>query len=128
MLYCKGFTVTVGRHGKGYVMEERRKNKRTQMESRLLIKRVDGNVHSEADIEIVDVSKTGIGFISKSVLQIGEIYESYLTIWTKEVLHAFLQVVRIEMRQSDYFYGAVFIGMPEMDASRIAVYQAVNEE
>lgn len=114
--------------GKGYDMEERRKNKRMAMESKLLIKRLDGNEHSEVDIEIVDVSKTGVGFKSKEALQIGEVYESYLTIWTKEVLHAFLQVVRIELKGSDYIYGAVFIGMPEMDASRIAVYQALHEQ
>ena len=114
--------------GKGYDMEERRKSKRMAMESKLLIKRLDGKEHSEVDIEIVDVSKTGVGFMSKQALQIGEVYESYLTIWTKEVLHAFLQIVRIELKGSDYIYGAVFIGMPEMDASRIAVYQALHEE
>ena len=94
----------------------------------MLIKRLDGNDHTEVDIEIMDVSKTGIGFIAKQPLQIGEVYESYLTIWTKEVLHAFLQIVRIELKGSDYIYGAVFIGMPEMDASRIAVYQTLHEE
>lgn len=114
--------------GKGYDMEERRKNKRTALASKLLIKRLDGNDHTEVDIEIMDVSKTGIGFIAKQPLQIGEVYESYLTIWTKEVLHAFLQIVRIELKGSDYIYGAVFIGMPEMDASRIAVYQTLHEE
>lgn len=111
---------------KGYNMEERRKNKRTAMESRLVIKRLDGDNPVEVAIEIVDVSKTGVGFTAKQLLQIGEVYESYLTIWTKEVLHAFLQIVRIELKGSDYVYGAVFIGMPEMDAARIAVYQTVN--
>lgn len=109
-------------------MEERRKSKRTALASKLLIKRLDGNDHTEVDIEIMDVSKTGIGFIAKQPLQIGEVYESYLTIWTKEVLHAFLQIVRIELKGSDYIYGAVFIGMPEMDASRIEVYQTLHEK
>lgn len=109
-------------------MEERRKSKRTALASKLLIKRLDGNDHTEVDIEIMDVSKTGIGFIAKQPLQIGEVYESYLTIWTKEVLHAFLQIVRIELKGADYIYGAVFIGMPEMDASRIEVYQTLHEE
>lgn len=109
-------------------MEERRKSKRTALASKLLIKRLDGNEHTEVDIEIMDVSKTGIGFVAKQPLQIGEVYESYLTIWTKEVLHAFLQIVRIELKGTDYIYGAVFIGMPEMDASRIEVYQTLHEE
>lgn len=114
--------------GKGYDMEERRKNKRTAMESKLLIKRLDGKEPAEVDIEVVDVSKTGVGFVSKQALQIGEVYESYLTIWTKEVLHAFLRIVRIELKDTEYVYGAVFIGMPEMDATRIEVYQTLHEE
>ena len=110
-------------------MEERRKNRRTMMESKILIKRVDDDAHTEVAIEIVDVSKTGIGFTADKLLKIGQIYESYLTIWTKEVLHALLQIVRIELRDSgDYIYGAIFIGMPEMDASKIAIYQAVNDD
>ena len=98
-------------------MEERRKNKR-----------LDGDSHTEINIEVTDVSKTGVGFMADHPLQIGEVYEAYLTIWTKEVLHAFLQIVRIELKGAEYCYGAVFIGMPEMDASRIEVYQTINEE
>ena len=108
-------------------MQERRRNKRSPLESTLVLKRLDGNVAEEVSIEINDVSKGGVGFTCKEVLQIGTIYESYLTIWTKEVLHAFLQIVRIEMTGDGYVYGASFVGMPEMDASRIEVYQTINE-
>jgi len=109
-------------------MEERRRNKRTTMDSKLVIKRLDGDTHTEISIEVTDVSKTGVGFVTDHPLQIGEVYEAFLTIWTKEVLHAFLQIVRIELKGSDYVYGAVFIGMPEMDASRIEVYQTVHDK
>ena len=108
-------------------MEERRKSKRTSMDSKLMIKRLDGDSHTEIDIEVTDVSKTGVGFIADQPLQIGEVYEAYLTIWTKEVLHAFLQIVRIELKGAEYSYGAVFIGMPEMDAARIETYQTLTE-
>lgn len=109
-------------------MEERRKNKRTELQSRLLINRLDDGVtNKEVEIDICDVSKTGVGFNCKEVLSIGAVYESYLTIWTQEVIHAFLQIVRIELKNDGYGYGAVFIGLPEMDASRIEVYQTVSE-
>lgn len=108
-------------------MEERRKSKRTELQSKLIMKRLDGGEHKEVTIEIADVSKNGIGFCCKEALNIGAVYESYLTIWTQEVLHAFLQIVRIELQNDGYAYGAEFIGMPEMDASRIEVYQTVNE-
>lgn len=107
-------------------MEERRKSKRTHLPSRLVIKRLDSGKSEEVEIEIVDVSKTGVGFLCPEPLTIGAVYESYLTIWTKEVLHAFLQIVRIVMEGKEFSYGAVFIGMPEIDASRIEVYQTIN--
>lgn len=107
---------------------ERRKNKRSSLTSTLIMKKLDGNnSDTQVSINIVDVSKTGIGFLCSEPLQIGEVYESYLTIWTKEVIHAFLEIVRIELQGDTYSYGAIFIGMPEMDSARIEVYQTFNE-
>lgn len=108
--------------------QERRKTKRTDLSSKLVIKRLDGEGGREATISISDVSTTGVGFDCSEVLQIGEVYEAYLTIWTKEVIHAFLQIVRIELKGDMYGYGAIFIGMPEMDSARIEVYQTFNEQ
>ena len=73
--------------------------------------------------ECIDVSKSGIGFSCKEPLSISAIYEGYLTIWTKEVLHAFVEIVRIEKKENAYEYGAIFIGMPEMESSRIETAQ-----
>lgn len=109
------------------LMDERRRSKRTSMPSKLVIKRLDGKGNNQVAIEIVDVSREGIGFECSEPLQIGEVYESYLTIWTKEVLHAFLQIVRIELKAGGYSYGAIFIGMPEMDSARIEVFQTIND-
>lgn len=109
-------------------MEERRRSKRTELHSVLVIKRLGSQDEQEVTIEINDISKTGVGFICEEPLAIGNVYESYLTIWTKEVLHAFLRIVRIEMIDGEFHYGAVFIGMPEMDAARIEVYQTINDE
>ncbi|MCR4897518.1 MAG: PilZ domain-containing protein [Lachnospiraceae bacterium] len=109
-------------------MEERRHALRTSLDSKLVIKRLDGNTSEELSIEITDVSKSGVGFTCSSALEIGAVYESFLTIWTKEVIHAFLQIVRIELKGDLYFYGASFVGMPEMEAARIATYQTVTEE
>lgn len=108
-------------------MEDRRKSKRTQLNSRLVLKRLDSQEKAEVIIDINDVSKSGVGFVCAEVLSIGNVYESFLTIWTKEVIHAFLRIVRIEMIDGEFHYGAVFIGMPEMDAARIETYQTINE-
>lgn len=99
------------------------------MESSLIIKKLDEKgSNKEVSVEITDVSKTGIGFTCDEPLQIGEVYESFLTIWTKEVLHAFLQIVRIEITGDSFSYGALFIGMTEIEAARIEVYQTVHDK
>lgn len=108
-------------------MVEKRRNKRTELLSKIILKRLDGSKIEEASIDVTDVSKTGVGFSAKEVLTIGAVYEAYLTIWTKEVLHAFVEIVRIEKVANGYSYGAIFIGMPEMDAARIETYQTVED-
>ena len=108
-------------------MEERRKAKRTELKSKIVVKRLDSNTNEEVDIDIVDVSKSGVGFTCKVPLTIGAVYQSYLTIWTKEVLYAVLEIVRIEKKGDTFTYGASFVGMPEMDSARIEVYQTVEE-
>ncbi len=109
-------------------MEERRKNRRMELVSKLLIKRMDAEGEPrEVNIEVTDASKTGVGFVCGERLEKGAVYESFLTIWTKEVLHAFLEIVRAADREDGrYEYGAIFIGMSEQDASRIAAYDTIE--
>lgn len=97
------------------------------MPSKLVIKRLGGGEDREVSIEITDVSKSGIGFECKEQLQVGEVYESFLTIWTKEVIHAILQIVRIEAKDRMFSYGAVFVGMPDTESARIGVYQTIED-
>ncbi len=110
-------------------MEERRKNKRLELDSKLLVKRLDQDGQAEEiNIVITDVSKSGVGFTCSELLNIGAVYESYLMIWTKEVLHTFLQIVRIVKKDDGtYDYGAIFIGMTETDASRIETYTTIDD-
>ena len=108
-------------------MEEKRHSQRSEMTSKLMIKRLDSNeAGEEVAINITDVSKGGVGFTCNKALEIGAVYESFLEIWTKEVLHTFLEIVRIEKTDDGYIYGSSFVGLPEMEAQRIATYQTVT--
>lgn len=105
-------------------MEERRKSKRMELEAKLMVKRLDSTEKHAVVINITDVSRTGVGFSCPDQLDIRAVYECYLTIWTKEVIHVFLQIVRSDIEGTEGFhYGAVFIGMSEQDAFRISVYE-----
>ena len=108
-------------------MEEKRHSQRSELTSKLMIKRLDSqDAGEEVTIDITDVSKGGVGFTCNKALEIGAVYESFLEIWTKEVLHAFLEIVRIEKKGDEYIYGSSFVGLPEMEAQRIATYQTVT--
>lgn len=110
-------------------MEEKRKSRRMELVSKLIIKRLSGKKTdgaSEVIIDVQNVSKTGVGFTCDTLLEIGTVYEVYLTIWTKEVIHAFVEIVRISKEENAFSYGGIFIGMPEMDAARIEVYETIT--
>lgn len=111
-------------------MAEQRKNMRLNLESELLLKRLDGEGgNSKVQISIKDVSKSGIGFSCPEKLDMGAVYECNLTIWTKEVIHSFIEIVRVSKAEDGSFnYGGIFIGMPETDVNRIAVYCKFEEE
>lgn len=112
---------------KGFAVDERRKSKRLELESKILVKRLDGgNTTEELTISVNDISKSGIGFSCNKPLEIGAVYEAYITIWTKEVIHVFIEIVRIIKEADTFSYGGIFIGMPEMDAARIEVYDTVK--
>ena len=110
-------------------MEEKRSDRRMSLTARLLIKNMsDASAKAEeVEIDVLDVSKTGVGFICTAPLLIGEVYEANLKIWTDEVIHAFLKVVRIEQTKDEkYICGTIFLGLPEMNASRIEIYDVLN--
>ena len=108
-------------------MEERRRSKRMELDAKIMVKRLDEDTAEEIIIEIVDISKTGAGFNCKTPLTIGAIYEAYLTIWTKEVIDAVIEIVRRKDVEDGYEYGAEFIGMTDTDALKIDIYQIFNE-
>ncbi len=110
-------------------MEERRKNRRLELSSKLLIKRLDADhAAKEVNIDVLDVSKTGVGFRCSEPLEIGAVYEASLTLWAKEVIHCFIEITRMEMKEENqYSYGSIFIGMTEVEAGRIEIYSTIDQ-
>ena len=110
-------------------MEERRKSKRLDLVGKLIIKPLGQTDSPESvTIDVADCSRHGIGFATDKHLVMGDNYEAYLTIWTREVLHVFIQIVRGEKADGGFNYGSIFIGMPEAERQRIAVYETIQEQ
>lgn len=110
-------------------MIEKRSSMRMNLSATLLMKNMNDGPAKEEEviIEVLDVSKTGVGFVCDVPLSIGAVYETFLKIWTDDVIHAFLKVVRIEQTKEErYICGTIFIGLPEMNAKRIEVYDLLQ--
>ncbi len=109
--------------------EERRKHKRLELDVSVEIERLDNDgitTLKYANVQVTDISKSGMGFTSKEKLEVGSFYDVRLQIWTKEIISAVIEIVR---RDGDdpYHYGSTFIGMTETDALKIEIYQIFNE-
>ena len=109
-------------------MEEKRKHKRLELSGELIVQHMGTGEHETFQIEITDCSRDGIGFSTDTQLVIGDNYEANLTLWTKEVLHVFIQIVRAAKIDDGFRYGAIFIGMPDADKMRIEVYETVEDQ
>ncbi len=109
-------------------MEERRKSVRMELKITATIVNMNKDNPQALTVVVKDLSTNGIGFESEELLGIGQVYEADITIWTQEVLHVFLKIVRIELLEDGYAFGASFVGMPQNDSQRIDVYQAVRDE
>lgn len=112
-------------------MDEKRSSRRLDLEVTVELERIDEGhgvttlklVH----VDITDLSKSGIGFVSKAELEIGSYYNTKLQIWTKETIEAVIEIVRCEEINGEYHYGAKFVGMIESDALKIDIYQIFYE-
>ena len=99
-------------------MIEQRRNKRIPVTINLEVSEIfkQDNVrvsNLSAPIEVKDISKSGIGFVSESILPIGFYFNSQLTFEKQEKsLNCVVQIVRqIEIGEGKYNYGCEFVGM-----------------
>ena len=108
-------------------MEEKRNAKRLDLNVTIELSRIDDDddvtTVRMARVEVVDLSRSGIGFSTKQELKIGGFYNTKIQIWTKDIIEAIIKIVRCKEDNGVYRYGAVFIGMIDKDALKIDVYE-----
>jgi PilZ domain. len=101
-------------------MEERRKAKRMPLRLKLKISELykQDNVKIEninAPIEVVNISKIGIGFKSESVLPVGYYFNAAINFGGKETIHTVVKIIRSQpMDDRVTMYGCEFVGMAEI--------------
>lgn len=111
-------------------MEERRKNKRLDLNVSLELERLDdGGITTlkYVQIDVQDLSKSGIGFRSDQELALDSFYNTKMVIWTKEVIDTVIKIIRRSGQDGHFEYGAQFVGMTDTDALKIQIYQMLDE-
>lgn len=99
-------------------MEERRRAKRMPITLSLEILNLYkqdnvqvSNLH--APIEVINISKTGIGFISESILPIGYYFNANIKMGdSDDILHCVVKIIRSQVIEDNKnLYGCEFVGM-----------------
>lgn len=113
-------------------MEEKRRNKRLDIDVRVEIERLDEeNVTTVKymEVEVVNISKTGLAFRVPDIeFEVGTCFDAKIQIWTKETIDSVFKVVRVNKLEGNiYEYGCIFVGMTDTDALKIEIYQLFND-
>ena len=113
-------------------MEEKRKDRRLDLDVAIELERLDqGDMTTlkMVHVKVTDLSSSGMGFHTMQPLENGALYDTRITIWTKEVIPAVVRIVRCEkIADNEYQCGATFVGLMSSDALKINIYSMLNPE
>ena len=113
-------------------MGEQRVSRRTDLVKTVMVSLIgegDDMVSEPFEVTLLDISTTGIGFISDEQLLEDEMVMGTIEIWTKEKIDVMLKVIRcVENDDGSYNYGCIFVGLDGKEQSRIKIFQMFNED
>ncbi|MCI8407797.1 MAG: PilZ domain-containing protein [Lachnospiraceae bacterium] len=111
-------------------MQERRQYKRLPIELDLEIKKVYKQDYVviedvDAEISVFDISKSGIGFVSKAKLPIDFYFDGKIKLGDIDYFYAVIHIVRGEVNANGEgnAYGAEFVGLAPFLANKIDDYE-----
>ena len=104
-------------------MDEKRRNKRLDLEVSVEMERLDKDENITAmkfiHVDVTNISRSGIGFFSNIELVPNTFYNSKIQIWTKEIVNAVIKIARCVPEEEGFSCGGVFIGLAAADALTI---------
>lgn len=98
-------------------MVDKRRHKRVKVRLNLVVSNIfDQNadmIKIDSPIEVKDVSRSGIGFITKSILPMNYYFNAALTFDDEDsILYSVVKIIRCEaLKDDEYSYGCEFVGM-----------------
>lgn len=110
-------------------VKDRRKYKRLPIELHLEVDEVFKQDHIvikdlNASISVFDISRSGIGIISKASLPLGYYFRGRINLGDGDFFYVVLQIVRARITDSDdKVYGAEFVGLAPFLADKVDKYE-----
>lgn len=109
-------------------MDERRKHKRLPIKINLAINELfkqDNEIIEDTAIEayVINISKTGIGIESKSVIPISFYFDARIDLNDHDFFYCVLKIVRIEDHEAYYIYGCEFVGLAGFLSDKVDAYE-----
>jgi len=103
---------------------ERRKNKRFPFEITLNIQELykQDNVKIEdldEEFQVIDISKSGLGFACKHELPIDFYFNAKITIDADRFFFTVLKIIRIDKVEDEFHYGCEFVGLADILSNTI---------
>lgn len=114
-------------------MEEKRKFTRLPLKLELTISSLfkqDYELISgiNEDIEVKNISKSGIGFTCPHALPLNYYFDAKIQLTEDKYFYAVLKIVRLEKTDTGYFTGCEFVGLADILSMRVDWYGEELEE
>lgn len=108
---------------------ERRKSRRMDLSVAVELKQIANQAEKKSEtVQVVNLSKSGVGFESDKELNLNECYNTEITIWTKETIPAIIKIIRKDEENGVFTYGGLFVGMTNAQAIKIDIYDMLHED
>jgi len=114
-------------------MEERRKNRRLPIKLEIdidkLFKQDNEIIHDiNESIEVINISKTGIGFLCKDELPLDYYFNAKIEFNQFKYFYCVLKIIRKEVLEATNLFGCEFVGLAEFLASKVDEYEHLLDD
>jgi hypothetical protein len=111
-------------------MDERRRHRRLPINLEIEVNKLfrqDNEVIDDinAEIEVVDISKTGIGFVSEAVFPLDYYFNAKIDFDVKKFFYCVIKIIRKVEVEGYLLYGCEFVGLAEFLSDKVDEYELI---
>lgn len=113
-------------------MDERRKYKRLPIELEIEVDKLfrqDNEIIEgfNKSIEVVNISKTGIGFLCAQEFPLEYYFNAKIEFSEKQFFYCVIKIIRKEKVGEGFFFGCEFVGLAEFLSKKVDEYELLIE-